>query len=307
MLLGPQEPILLHLLIDQLTKLSGINYLSIVITYYQDTIDTTSIGFVPGRSNNDSEIVHLIKKGQSIGLKVALKPHVDLSRDGSHWRGEIGQNFNAAQWTAWFSSYNTYMQHISTLGAQNNVDMIIVGTELSLTEAQEAHWRDIIKTIRSTFKGLLVYGSNWDIANGAHSVNWWDSIDLIGVDAYFPVATHASPSLDELVQGWQPWYKFAQGLQQKWQKPVMFPEIGYASTVDTAMTPWESHGKLDLQAQANAYEAFFRTFYNSSWFVGSFWWAWGTNPNEGGSSDSSMTPHNKPAEDVMKKWFSGNI
>lgn len=64
-----------------------------------------------------------------------------------------------------------------------------------------------------------------------------------------------------------------------------------------------------MQAQADAYTAFFDGIYNQPWLAGVFWWDWGTNPHDGGRCDGgafSFTPAGKPSEHVMQERFGSN-
>ena len=125
--------------------------------------------------------------------QVALKPHVDFLSDHAHWRGEIGPGFGPADWDAWFSSYTAYMLVMARLCVDEHVPLLVVGTELVTTVPQEAHWRALIAALRNATAAAsppvaFVYGANW--SPGPAKVPWWDAVDLIGVDAYYPVAAH---------------------------------------------------------------------------------------------------------------------
>jgi hypothetical protein len=86
-------------------------------------------------------------------------------------------------------------------------------------------------------------------------------------------------------------------------KKVIFSEIGYCSIYGANANPAGcSAGNLDLNAQANLYEAAYEVFWPQDWFAGIFWWAWTTNPQDGGPKDKGFNPLNKPAEKVMAKW-----
>jgi hypothetical protein len=73
----------------------------------------------------------------------------------------------------------------------------------------------------------------------------------------------------------------------------------------TNMAPWDwvSDGPVDLQEQADCYQALFEVFQSEPWMEGVFWWAWGTDPDHGGPSDTYYSPHNKPAEAILQYFF----
>ena len=118
----------------------------------------------------------------------------------------------------------------------------------------------------------------------------------------------ALKSVEELKQAWvsRGYVSLLEGLTRTYGKPLMFTEIGYGSVAGANMAPATTDGgSLDLQEQANAYEAALATFWGKPWMAGMYWWDWSVDPNKGGSGDSSFTPHNKPAEAVLKSYYTG--
>ena len=59
----------------------------------------------------------------------------------------------------------------------------------------------------------------------------------------------------------------------------------------------------DMACQANAYEALLRVFAHEPWWNGVFWWLWRADATAGGTGDSDFTPHGKPAEAVLRRWY----
>ena len=60
---------------------------------------------------------------------------------------------------------------------------------------------------------------------------------------------------------------------------------------------------VSLEEQAAAYEAIFRAFSGRPWFRGMFWWKWPSSGRGGGPHDASYAPLRKPAEEVLRTWF----
>lgn len=113
------------------------------------------------------------------------------------------------------------------------------------------------------------------------------------------------PTLEELKAAWAPHVTTLANLAAAWGKPVLFTEIGYCSQDGANQRPWDwrTGGSVDLQEQANTYQAALESLYSQPWFAGAFWWAWGTDAFEGGAGDAGYTPHDKPAEDVLRNWY----
>ena len=93
-------------------------------------------------------------------------------------------------------------------------------------------------------------------------------------------------------------------LHKKYRKPIIFTEAGYAAAPNSHRTPWEDRSErpVHLEAQAKAYDALLSAFYLKPWFAGVFWWKLGTN-GFGGPQDNTMTPWNKPAMNIIKRWY----
>lgn len=92
----------------------------------------------------------MISKAHSLGLKVMLKPHVDLNNDPgpNHWWGNIGEGFTEDDWAAWFASYRDFITHYATLAQDNGVEQFCAGTELVGTSGRETDWRQVITNVR---------------------------------------------------------------------------------------------------------------------------------------------------------------
>ena len=283
---------------------TGANWLSLIVFGYQDTIDSTTITYTTKRTDTDSDLAHVIKGAHQLGLRVMLKPHVDLLKDPAHWRGQIGQDFRSeAQWSLWFASYRDFIEHYAALAQRHGVEQFAVGTELSATAGREADWRTVIASVRKIYDGPLTYAANH--GGEEMEIRWWDAVDYIGVDAYYRLADRDNPTAGELEAAWRSRIASLDELASSWNKPILFTEIGYRSINGATRRPsdWQREAPLDLQEQADAYQAVFETVYNQPWFAGLFWWVWSTDPARGGPADDGYSPYGKPAEAILRSWY----
>ena len=235
-----------------------------------------------------------------------LRPCVALSNDSAHGIGQIGQAFvSESKWKEWFASYRGFIEYYAGLATAQGVEQFCVGAELRETTHRDADWREVVAGVRSLYAGPLTYASNHSDVLG---VTWWDALDLIGVEAYYRLSATPNPKIRDLKATWTPIANRLDSLSARWRKPILFTEIGYRSINGTAMSPAESkvEARIDLQEQADCYQAAFETFYWRPWFAGIYWWSWSPNPEEGGPEDSGYSPHDKPAEEVLRKWFGGS-
>jgi len=280
-----------------LMKANGCDSVAILVTWYQDTISSTTIYSVFSKTPSDSGLIKVINYAHTLGMTVWLKPHVDVMSGA--WRGNI-TFANEADWAAWFTSYNTFISHYLDLAAAHNVDGFVIGTEFKAAEARESDWRNTISLGRSKFSGLMSYSANHD---SYAAVNWWDALDFIGVDAYFPLTASYSPTVPELVAAWTPWKNDLSAFAALWNKDIVFLEIGYQSNNGTNVTPWWTNGGADLQEQSDCYEAAFQALFSEPWFKGMYWWMWYWDPSQ---NVNGFDVYNKPAEDNLRWWYAGN-
>jgi hypothetical protein len=81
------------------------------------------------------------------------------------------------------------------LANEANATYFNVGTELDATERHETEWRSVIAEVRASLPNAkLWYGCNW--WPNVTEVNFWDALDFIAVDAYFPLSTHINPTVE---------------------------------------------------------------------------------------------------------------
>ncbi len=284
---------------------TGTKWVAILTTWYQERCSTTKI-FPNENTPTDSSIIHAVNTAHSLGMKVMIKPHLDLIdlSEGS-WRGEIAC-ISEPDWKAWFESYRDFILHYAKMAEENKVEMLSIGTELtSVATLRDGMWNDIIiKPVRDVYKGSLTYSANWNVEYSI--VPFWNALDYIGIDAYFPLSDNVIPALEEIKKGWEEWVGEIEGFQKKINKPIIFTEVGYCSADGTTKKPWEEiadGGKVNLKLQADCYQALFETFWDRKWFYGVYWWRWGTDVRFGGANNKGFSPQNKPAQDVLKRWY----
>jgi len=288
-----------------LTK-TNTEWVSICISWVQTNTTSTDIHPDSITTPTTSSIRHAIITAHNLGLKVMLKPMVDtLEPEKTQgyptvWRGEILPS------NEWFESYSNFINYFAEIAEQNNVELFCIGCELKATTDQKTQWENVIKDVRARYSGPITYASDW---TNYKYIEWWDSVDYVGIDAYFLLTLFKSnPTVEELKSAWN---NHANEIEQ-WistqNKPVIFTEIGYRSGDGTAMAPsnYWSNMPIDLQEQSDCYEAAFQTLWGRNWFYGFYWWTWIHDPNKGGLNDNSHTPQNKPVQNIITEWYSND-
>ncbi|MFH1309058.1 MAG: hypothetical protein ABIH85_00065 [Candidatus Omnitrophota bacterium] len=277
----------------------GVEYISICPTHYQESYNSTEIKRTD-KTPSEKSLIHVIKKAKTLGLEILLKPHIDLidKFDGTYWRADIC--FAAEEdWKNWFKCYKRMLLAYASLCEKYDVELFCIGTELSATTAKNEYWLDVITEIRKIYSGKLVYAANWD---NYQNVQFWDRLDYIGIDAYFPLTYTPMPSIENIKKGWEKWKYEIKLWQVKVNKQIIFTEIGYPSSSHAPHAPWQNatSGNADTLIQAKCYEAFFDVIWKEPWLAGVYWWKWDTNTFAGGNNNRQFTPQNKPAQRIIE-------
>lgn len=284
-----------------LRDIAAVNaeWISLLITAYQDTVASTEIDRFGEGTPTDASAADIIAYAHELGLKVMLKPHIDILT-GNHWRGEIGPSFDEAQWAAWFDSYRAFILHYAELARETGADLFSVGCELDATVHRSAEWRAIIAAVREIYPGPLIYADD-QAETHPGAVTWWDALDFIGMDAYPTLSPDPRPTISSLCFGWEGYLEKLRVLSERWAKPLVITEIGYRSVEGGAQNPWDwqRQGAVDLVTQRKCYEAALRMVAGRTWLAGMYWWQWMPDPDDGGPNDTNYSPHGKPAEDSL--------
>jgi hypothetical protein len=287
---------------------TGANWVAIIVTGYQDSHSSTAIRREQPRTPSDADLIHAIARAHELGLRVLLKPHVDLEGDPGYWRGRIGDGFaSEAEWQAWFAAYRGFIEHYARLAQAHGVAMFSVGTELLGTSHRADDWREVVAAVRALFHRPLTYAANH--GGEETGITWWDAVDYIGVDAYYSLSEAPDPSLEELRAAWvdRGHVDTLAGLARTFGRPVLLTELGYRSAAGAAHEPWiyDTAPPADPALQARAYRAALEVLWGRPWLAGIYWWYWDTDPGAGGEADTGYTPFNKPAEEVLRSFWLG--
>ena len=284
----------------------GANYIT-VIPYAFTRKDQPRVYYNSGGQQWWGErpegVQRTIELAQAAGIKVMLKPQVYIP--GS-WTGDLGFATPEA-WSQWEADYEAYLIPLVELAQELGVAGVCIGTEFKIGAVQrETFWRNLIAKVRSRFSGTVAYASNWD---AYQNVPFWDAVDVVGINAYFPLDPAATPSVAALVRAWQPWKQQIAAFQARVQKPIVFTEYGYLTVDGAAHNTWELEAKVnDLpineQAQANALTALYAVFWAEPWWEGGFLWKWfpGMRGHEGYPA-RDYTPQGKLGARVLTDWY----
>lgn len=273
----------------------AVTWTAISYAALQDTAISTDIPFDRAPTVTDDEVVWAIREAKALGMKVCLKPVVNVA-DGT-WRAHIGffdwDVPGEPTWTQWFASYRAFLLHAARLAEAESVEMLCIRCEMVRADGQEAHWRALIADVREVYSGLVTY--NCDKYQEDH-VTWWDAVDVISSSGYYPLGTWEThlDRIEEVVR--------AHG------KPFVFLEAGCPSREGSPAIPndWSLQGAPSGAAQLAWYRDMFDACAARPWVGGWFLWDWPPRLYDAAdaAADDDYCPYGKPAGDYLRETYS---
>lgn len=254
---------------------------------------------------NARDVLQMIRDAHELELKVFLVPHLWVESGG--WRALIDPGSHEG-WARWAASYGRFLLHWADVAERGQVELLSVGVELRswVTTAHAPSFAAIIDGVRERYSGLLTYSGNWDDVD---KTVIWGKLDVIGVNAFYPLTKKEGASYQDLALGAQSVAAELAILAHEWDRPVLLTEMGYTTRVDPALRPWEwpdhmDHVVVDEQAQALAYRALLAPLVDSSWCAGFFVWRTYSDPHDvSQEAEWGFSPRGKLAELEMRDAF----
>jgi hypothetical protein len=254
---------------------------------------------------NREAIARAIEQAHRQGLRVALIPHLWVETGG--WRALIDPGDDAA-WEQWAKSYRSFLLGWAELARDSGAEMLSVGVELRswVTTPRAPSFVEIVRDVRRVYPGLLTYAANWDDVETTVILG---ELDVIGINAFYPLADKEGADLAELMQGGARVAERLEALAKSWRKPVLFTEFGYTTRPDPAVKPWEwpdhmAGVAVDQLAQAEGYYALLSPLIDAAWFAGFFVWRMYADPHDmSQEAEWGFSPRGKLAELVLRDAF----
>ncbi|NQT11307.1 MAG: hypothetical protein HQ582_01070, partial [Planctomycetes bacterium] len=263
-------------------------------------------------------IEETIERLHAEGLTVHLKPHLDLAgfayEDGE-WRGPLRPSDE--EMGDFFESYSEFIGFYAEIAERTGAEGLVVETELVSLDTDptlRGHWEDIVDSLRAIYSGDLIVAANWDSYQDHTFV---DLVDVVGIDAYFPLTDAPDPTMEELKAAWRnsqaPDYVGRDWVAEiaEWSatlgKPFYFTEIGIQSRDGAAVAPGSSceggTAQFNAGLQVAYYEATLDVFFENEGFAGLLGWNWLPWSDAGGVGDIDFMPQNKELEAEAPRLF----
>ena len=265
----------------------------------------TSSGAVGFRRPDDGALppkhwTRPIEEAHAQGLKICIKPHLAYWRSGFSWRGEITFD-TEEEWERFWQDYRAWILELAA--ACREADAFVIGTELDRTLHHEYRWRALIEDVRKVYNGPVTYAANW---SDYRRVPFWDALDVIGIQAYFPVSKAEDPTAADITAGWQRITAELRGYSLEQNRPVVFTELGYNQSYAAAATPWE-HDTDDDGARAlqeRCWLAALDAIGQEPRIVGALLWKWFPHPRPLGHNFQLATP---PVMRIIANAWQGEV
>ena len=299
-------------ILPQLKEL-GATHVTLIQFGFQQSIETREIRMNPHArwySESDLGAKELAQSADSLGMNIILKPHLWLGQYNSE--GQLRSTIGYSEenlWQEWEANYTKFLLYYAHLAEEIDAEILVIGTELSRsTRERPQYWQSLITKIRTVYSGKLTYAANW--WDEYEQIQFWDQLDYVGIQAYFELSYEPAPTNDMLKAGWEPHIQTMSDLSKHLNRPVLFTEIGYRNVSDAAAKPWRwpSHDEIDQIApdndlQVQLYHVFFNELWHKPWFHGAILWKWHGAPEQSRTASIGFTPQGKPAEALIRQWF----
>lgn len=275
----------------------GANWVQFTPSWGQQATNSSVIAST-GRTMPDANLERAITLAHQRGLKVQLTPHLELPVPELQSRSEIRPDDRAA----WFASYTAFIGHYADLARRLQVDQFAVGSELASISDDRPGWLSVIKDVRSRYNGPILYAAE----PGEYArVPFWDAVDLIGIDAYWPLSAAPTTDAEALQRAWEPIKAELAAFSAQQNRRIVFTEAGFTSQRGTTTHPanWMISTVPDEIEQAAGYQSLLAAFSDQPWWDGVYWWVWNALPDNGSDHATNFSPRGKSAEAVLRQWW----
>ncbi len=255
-------------------------------------------------ADNRRAVRSMIAQAKARGLSVLVIPHLWIETDG--WRGEVDPGTDEG-WRRYQASYRQFVLAWASDAQAAGADAFSIGVECKSWSGRFGpYWAQLIRDVRAVFHGKLTYSANWD---EAENVLFWDQLDYVGVNAFYPLADHDDAGYDRYVEGAQAALAKVGALGAAVHKPVLFVEMGYTTRRNAAVQPWlwpdgMRDVAIDEWEQARALSALIGAAAPNPWLVGFYVWRYYANLDDVSQEARwGFSPHAKLAEQLLSNVF----
>lgn len=265
----------------------------------------------------DDEVLSMIDLLHEHDIRVQLRPMLN-SFDGTmrihvHMPGYTcgfpGMNNNYLE--DWFAGMTARATHYARIAQDAGAELYCLDSELDQLAPYSDQWKRVIAACRTVYDGPITVGTNPKdmLALVQDRDHWFHDLDMLGI-SYYPYAdVPDGASVEQIVEAHRPYCAKWREIAEAYGKPFLFHEAGCTSSQGAARRPWQLGSPAYApHEQANWMEAVFQLYSAQPWWRGLYWWKWDEQNNRpefttDPAGDQGFTITNKPAADVMKRWY----
>ena len=248
--------------------------------------------------NPPAHLIRPIQEAHRLGLSICIKPHIAYWRSPFAWRGEITFQQDE-EWQRFWRGYREWIVQLAVVCRE--ADGFVVGTELDRTLYFEAEWRELIAEVRQHTAAPLTYAANW---TDFHRVPFWDALDVIGIQAYFPLTDEPDYDEQDIRDGWAAQMDELRDYADDHNRNILFTELGYNQSHQAPIEPWDYtvDGEDALPVQVFCMRAALTAIAAEPRIVGALLWKWFPHPRPVGHNFQLATPPIKRV--ISEAWLS---
>lgn len=283
-------------------KEMGVNTLSIIpySSFYSMT-EPNPIHFTssPG-SENDASIIRSAYVAHENGMSVMLKPQL-----WSHlgWTGDITMQ-NKTDWDLFFAYYEKWILHYALMAEIYQFEYFCIGVEFQNASLSEHNrWDALFEKVRAIYDGKITYAANW--GKEFETVSFWDKLDFISVNCYYPLSEKQNPTDQELLTQFEKNLDIIENVSKKYSLPVVFTEIGFKSIAAPWIAPHKDDDTQEYseESQQRCYKIMASAMADENWIKGVYLWKWPSHMDFANEYRKDFTPCGKLAEKTISEWF----
>ncbi|MEM9752860.1 MAG: hypothetical protein AAF916_05685 [Planctomycetota bacterium] len=282
----------------------------------------------PGRGPTDADLLSLIEHARKLGLHAVVCPRLAFTRPQ---RSQRLADLEPQHWETWWVSYAEGVTHYARLSARAGVDVFGLADGLDTALDPRKHpgalnrWDALIADVRDNFTGPVVI---W--AGSSRSIVTADALDLdwIGIR---PILNFDQRELssdrrrgDAMQRQWKALLLEAMDAAEKQRRPLAIAAVGLPSRPDGWNPPpyrpfapsFVDDGVASQSAvQSSALRGFLQAWRDEvpappgsgdpARAAAVFFADWRLD-REGGPFDPSYAMQGKPAEAILRRYFSGD-
>lgn len=307
-------------LVELLDHLVSLNVDSVRFHFdlFQESSTSSTVfsGVVNGLETPTVETMRIFyEEARRAGMRIMVAPMLNertMRIAAGEWRGNIAP----ADIGAWFNSYGALLVDYARLAQEYGVESFCVGSEFSSLEPLVERWAELIGRVRDVFDGRICYAFNWPTLLTRTNLDrpelrsLINLIDDIGISPYYPLDVPSDATLDLIVIAWQQWIDEILAVRQRFDKPILFTEVGARSIEDTYITPGSFYFSENVSVAPSEadQDLYFQGLFTSAggavdgmyiWYANVYSLDGGTIPAE----RISFSPLNKLAEGTIGAFY----